>query len=86
MTYPVHTFKQKFEDWMDLLLSNVYFDRFIFNKIKHKNKKHFCKHCLKRFNNERVLMEHRKICLETNGKHSINQKKVKLNLRTVLKK
>ena len=86
LTYPVYIFKQKFEDCMDLLLSNFYikdFDIFIFNKIKHKNQKHFCRHCLKRFSNERVLMQHRTICLKTNGKHSINQKKVKLNLKTV---
>ena len=37
LTYPVYIFKQKFEDCMDLLLSNFYikdFDIFIFNKIK----------------------------------------------------
>ena len=67
LVYPVHISKQKFEDCMDLLLINnenkahfVYikdFNRFMFNKTKCKNKKHFCKYCLQCFSSERVLME-----------------------------
>ena len=55
-TYLVHISKQEFKHQMDLLLINdenrshyVYvknFNKFIFNKAKHKNKKHFCRYCL----------------------------------------
>ena len=48
-----------------------YFNRFMFNKTKHETKKHFCRHCLQCFSSERGLMEHRKICLEINGKQSV---------------
>ena len=43
----------------------------MFNKTKHKNKKLFCRNCLQCFTSERVLEEHRKICLEINGKQSV---------------
>ena len=66
---------------MDLLLINnenkshyVYitdFNRFMFNKTKRKNRKHFCRYCLYCFSRERVLMKHREICLEINGKQSV---------------
>ena len=51
LVYPVHISKQKFEEYIDLLLINdenkmhyVYikdFNRFMSNKAKYKNKKHF---------------------------------------------
>ena len=66
---------------MDLLLINdknkshyVYIkdcNRFMFNKTKHKNKKHFCKYCLQFFNSEQILIEHKEICLEINGKQRV---------------
>ena len=78
LTYPVYLSNQKFNDNMDLLLiSNelkshyVYiknFDKFMFNKIKNRNKKYFCKFCLQFFGNEKVSTEHRKDCLVINGK------------------
>ena len=52
LTYPVHISNEKFENFMDLLLitdviksHDVYikdFKRFMCNKTKNKNKKHFC--------------------------------------------
>ena len=79
--YPVYISKPNFEDCMDLLLidnenksRNVYiknFSRFMFNKTKCKNEKDFCKCYLECFSIERILMEHRKICLEINGKQSV---------------
>ena len=55
-TYLIHVSKQEFKYYMDLLLINgenrshyVYiknFNKFIFNKAKHKNRKHFCRYCL----------------------------------------
>ena len=41
------------------------------NKTKCKNKKHFFKYCLQCFSSERVLMEHRQICLQINDKQSV---------------
>ena len=35
------------------------------NKTKCKNKKHFCRYC---FSTEKVLAEHKKVCLKINGK------------------
>ena len=81
LVYPVYVSNKKFENCMDLLLiadenksHDVYikdFNRFLCNKTKNKNKKHFCKYCLQCFNSERVLIEHKKTCLEINGKQTI---------------
>ena len=70
VVYPVHLSNQKFDDSMDLLLilnkldsHYVYikdFNRLMFNKIKHKGKKYFCKSCLRCFSSENVLNEHKK--------------------------
>ena len=75
------TFQIKFEDAMDLLLlfdddksHYVYiknFKRFIFLKTKNKNKKYFCKSCLQCYSSESVLTEHKKDCLNINGKQSV---------------
>ena len=40
-------------------------------RIKHRNKKRFCRYCLQCFSSEKVLVEHIKICLKVNGKQSI---------------
>ena len=57
------------EDYMELLLINdenkshyAYikdFNKFMFNKTEHKNKKHFWRHCLQCFSSERVSEEHK---------------------------
>ena len=63
-----------------LLLSNGFvshhayikdFNRFMFNKTKHKNRKYFCKSCLQCFSSENVLLEHKKDCLLINGKQNV---------------
>ena len=56
LVYPIHISDEKFENCMDLLMITddnkfhyvyiKYFNRFICNKTKNKNKKHFCKYCL----------------------------------------
>ena len=38
---------------------------------QNKKKKHFCRYCLQCFSNEKVLVEHKKTCLEINGKQSV---------------
>ena len=37
-------------------------------------KKHFFKYCLQFFGGERVLVEHREVCLKTNGKQTAKLK------------
>ena len=66
---------------MDLLLINdenklLYvcikgFNKFIFNKTKHKNKKHFRRYCLQCFSSKRVLVEHKETCLKINGQQTV---------------
>ena len=85
MTYPVYLSNQNFDDSMDLLLiSNNFvshygyikdFNRFMFNKTKHKGKKYFCKSCLPCFSNESVLNEHKEDCLMINGKQNVKLEK-----------
>ena len=44
------------------------------NKTKHKNKKHFSRYCMQYFSREEVLVEHRKVCLNINGKQSLKSR------------
>ena len=44
------------------------------NKTNNKNKKHFFKYCLQCFSSEKVLEEHKKVCLKINGKESVKLK------------
>ena len=55
-TYPVHISKQKFKDYMDLLL---------INPIQHKI------NCLQCYSSKRVLVEHKETCLKINGKQTV---------------
>ena len=67
-TYPAYLSDKKFNDDMDLLLiSNEFkshyvyikdFNRFMFNKTKNRNKKHFCKCFLQCLNSKDILIEH----------------------------
>ena len=47
------------------------FNRFMFHKIKNKNKKWFFKSCLQCFSRENVLIKHKENCLIINGKQSV---------------
>ena len=83
--FPIYGLSQNFEDLMDLLLlidddksHYVYikdFNRFMFYKMKNKNKKLFCKSCLQCFSNENVLMRHKEDCLSINGAQSVKVEK-----------
>ena len=44
------------------------------NKTKCRTKKHFCKYCWQCFSSERVLIEHKKICLKINGEQGVKLK------------
>ena len=69
LVFPIFVSDQKLEDSLDLLLlidddksHYVYienFNRFIVHKTKNKNKKWFCKSCLRCFSSENVLTKHK---------------------------
>ena len=51
------------------------FNAFMYNQTKHKERKHFCMHCLQCFLSERILVNHVKNCLMNNGNQAINMPK-----------
>ena len=69
MVYPVYLSNKCFNDSIDLfLISNnftshyVYikdFNRLMFNKTRHQNKKYFCKSCLQCCTSENLLKKHK---------------------------
>ena len=73
--------KEKNEDRMNLLLitenENKHyvlikdFNKFMYNQTKHKERKHFCMHCLQCFSSERVLTNHKENCIQVNGTQAI---------------
>ena len=83
--FPIHISKEKFEDQMNLLLiikdeKRHYilikdFNKFMYNKSKHKEKKHFCMYCLQCFSSESILVKHVNNCLTINGSQAINMPK-----------
>ena len=85
VVYPVYLSDQCFNDYLDLLLisngfTNHYvyikdFNRLMFSKTKNKNKKYFCKCCIKCFRSENVLNEHKKDCLLINCGKNIKLEK-----------
>ena len=84
LVYPVYLSDQKLKICMELLLISdknnshyVYikdFSRFMCNKTKCRNKKRFCRYCLQCFSSEKVLTEHKKVCLKINGKQTVKLK------------
>ena len=85
IVYPVYLSDQKFHDNMDLLLiSNKfvshyvyikYFNRFMFNITKNKNKKYFCRCLLQCFSSEEVVIKHKEDCLIISGKQNVKLEK-----------
>ena len=79
--YPIYVSKEKYDNHMNLLLitedKNTHyvlikdFNRFMYNQTNHKERKHFCMYCLQCFSSERVLNDHKDICLEINGTQAI---------------
>ena len=75
--YPIYVSKEKYEDCMNLLLitenENKHyvlikdFNKLMYNQTKHKERKHFCMHCLQCFSSERVLSNHKENCIQVNG-------------------
>ena len=79
--YPIYISKEKNEDHMELILiteneNNHYvlikdFNKFMYNQTKHEHRKHFCMHCLQCFSSDRVLINHKDICIQVNGTQAI---------------
>ena len=79
--YPIYVSKETYEDHIELLLvtekENKHyvlikdFNRFMYNQTKHEHRKHFCMHCLQCFSSERVLSNHKDICIQVNGTQAI---------------
>ena len=79
--YPIYVSKEKNQDCMNLLLitedENKHyvliknFNKFMYDTTKHKDKKHFCMHCLQCFSSERVLADHHENCIQLNGTQAI---------------
>ena len=59
-----------------------YFNTFKFTQTLHRDRKHFCCHCLQSFNIAQILEGRVTDCFKINGKHI----KVKLNLKTMGRK
>ena len=62
------------------------FNRFMCNKTKNINQKNFCKFCLLCFSSEKVLQEHKKVCLKINGKESVKLKSGSIKFKNHWKK
>ena len=43
----------------------------MYNKTKHKERKHFCMHCLQCFSNKEILANHKTNCMVINGEQAI---------------
>ena len=79
--FPLYISKEKFEDHMELLLitegtKTHYvlikdFNKLMYNQTKHKERKHFCMHCLQCFSSERVLNNHKENCIQLNGTQAV---------------
>ena len=79
--YPIYVSKEKYQDHMELLLitkgENKHyvlmkdFNKFTYNQTNHKERKHFCMHCLQGFSREDVLTEHIPNCIAINGEQAI---------------
>ena len=79
--YPIYVSKEKYADRMNLLLitenENKHyvlikdFNKLMYNQTKHKERKHFCMHCLQCFSSERVLTNHKENCIQVNGTQAI---------------
>ena len=74
-------YSENFKDCMDLLMIShcnnshcVYikdFNKLMYDKTTHKEKKHFCRYCLHCCRKERISIEHRKVCLKIIDKQRI---------------
>ena len=55
------------------------------NKTINKKRKHFCQYVLQCFSSDRVLIEHKEICLKINGKQNLKLKSSSLKFKNHFK-
>ena len=82
--YPLYTSKKSYDQMLNLLLITekgkfhyVFikdFNRLMFPRTKHKDKKHCCMSCLQSFTTEEILSNHKKQCLLINGCQAVKCK------------
>ena len=80
--YPLYISKTSYDQMLNLLLITekdkfhyVFikdFNRLMFSKTKHKDKKHFGMSCLQNFSTKEILNNHRKCCLLINDCQAVN--------------
>ena len=80
--YPLYISKKSYDQTRNLLLITekdkshyVFikdFNRLMFSRTKHKDKKHYCMSCLQSFTTEKILSNHKKQCLLINGCQAVN--------------
>ena len=80
--YPLYISNKSYNQTLNLLLITgkgkshyVFikdFNKLMFSKTKHKDKKHFCMSCLQNFSTKEILNNHRKQCLLINGCQAVN--------------
>ena len=82
--YPLYISKKSYNETLNLLLITekgkshyVFikdFNRLMFSKTKHNDKKHFYMSCLQNFSTKEILNNQRKQCLLINGCQALNYK------------
>ena len=95
MICPAHLSDVKFKNCTDLLLITnenklhyvhiTDFNRFMFSKTKNKNEKYFSRYCLQCFSSEKVLQEHKNVCLKINGKQIVKLRNGSIKLKNYVK-
>ena len=83
--YPLYVSKQKNEKVLNLFLvtqgeKQHYvlikdFNKMMYNKTKHKERKHFCMYCLQCFSTDEILTKHKSNCMVINGEQAIRMPK-----------
>ena len=82
--YPIYVSTGSYEELNLLLTSDGEkqhyvsisdFAKLMCNKTQHKEKKHFCMHCLQVFSSKEVLIKHKENCISINGKQGIQMPK-----------
>ena len=51
------------------------FNKMMYNKTKHKKRKHFCMYCLQCFGTDEILTKHKRNCMVINGEQAIRMPK-----------
>ena len=79
--YPIYVSKQYNENVLNLLLITENekqhyvlikdFNSLMYNKTKHRERKHFFMHCLQCFSTEEILSKHKTNCMILNGEQAI---------------